>query len=56
MEHLACDVALEATDDVAFGHSLSGATGDIGLGALIAGEAHHDNAPECATPGWATLR
>src|ERR1017187_6480799 len=47
VEYLACDVALEATDDVALGHSLCGATGNVGRGALVTSEAHHDDAPEC---------
>ena len=47
MEHLAGEVAFEATDDFAFGHSLCGATGDTYLGALITGETHHDDSPEC---------
>ena len=51
VEHFAGDVAFEATDDVALGHSLGGATGDIGFGALITGEPHHDDAPECVVGG-----
>jgi RimJ/RimL family protein N-acetyltransferase len=47
VEHLAGDAAFETTDDVALGHSLCSATSDVGRGALITGEAHHDDAPEC---------
>ena len=46
VEDLASDVALQAPDDVALGHALSGAASDVRLGAFIAGQADYDDASQ----------
>ena len=40
------DVALEATDDFAFGHPFCDASGHVVLGGLMPAESDHDDPPE----------
>ena len=40
------DVAFEAAEDLSAGLALRGAPGGVGLGALVAAEADHGDAPE----------